>query len=57
MIERVRSTQTFPMVWERVRFMPLIKASSTAIPDAAETKFWTVSPAICVRKLIVVSPP
>ena len=26
-------------------------------PDAAETKFWTASPAICVRKLMVVSPP
>ena len=55
--ERVRSTQTFPMVWERVLFMPLMKAASTAIPDAAETKFWTASPAICVKKLMVVSPP
>ena len=32
-------------------------ATATAMPVAAETKFWTVSPAIWVRWLIVVSPP
>jgi hypothetical protein len=31
-------------------------AMSTATPAAAETKFCTVSPAICVRWLIVSSP-
>ena len=37
--------------------MPRTTAISTAIPTAAETKFWTASPAICVRYDIVYSPP
>ena len=36
---------------------PLITAASTAIPTAAETKFWTASPAICEKYESVVSPP
>jgi APA family basic amino acid/polyamine antiporter len=32
-------------------------AEATAMPTAAETKFWTASPAICVKYVIVVSPP
>ena len=53
---RVRSTQKFPMVSERWRVKPRIRATATAMPTAAEAKFWTVSPIICVRWLIVVSP-
>ncbi len=40
-----------------LRVKPRISATSTAMPVAADTKFWTVSPSICVRWLIVVSPP
>ena len=36
---------------------PRISATATAMPPAADTKFCTVSPSICVRWLIVVSPP
>ncbi len=54
---RVRSTQKFPIVSERRRVRPRISATTTAIPTAAETKFCTVSPAICVRWAIVDSPP
>ena len=36
---------------------PRTTATSTAIPTAAETKFCTASPAICVRYDIVYSPP
>ena len=34
-----------------------MSATATAIPTAAETKFCTASPDICVRLLIVDSPP
>ena len=54
---RVRSTQKFPIVrWPR-RVMPRMIATTTAMPAAAETKFWTVKPSIWVRWLIVLSPP
>jgi hypothetical protein len=33
-----------------------MKATATAMPTAADTKFWTASPAICVRNDIVDSP-
>ena len=36
---------------------PRITAASTAMPTAAETKFWTARPAICEKYVIVVSPP
>ena len=36
--------------------MPRMIATTTAMPAAAETKFWTLSPSICVRWLIVSSP-
>ncbi len=54
---RTRSTQKLPIApaWRRVK--PRISATSTAMPVAADTKFWTVRPSICVRWLIVVSPP
>ena len=46
---RVRSTQKLPMpvVWRRMN--PRITAASTAMPVAAETKFCTPRPSICVR--------
>jgi hypothetical protein len=54
--DRVRSTQKLPMVALRRRISPRISAIATASPTAAETKFCTVSPAICVRWLMVDSP-
>lgn len=46
---RVRTTQKFPMVWADRRANPRISATSVAMPAAADAKFWTVSPSICVR--------
>ena len=54
---RVRSTQKLPTLRAEARAKPRITATATAMPVAAETKFCTVSPAIWVRWLIVVSPP
>ena len=56
-VVRVRSTQKLPIVVDRRRVNPRMSATATAIPTAAETKFCTVRPAICVRWLIVDSPP
>ena len=45
-----------PEVAERVgrrRAMPRMSATATAMPAAAEAKFWTASPAIWVRWLTV----
>ena len=50
------STQKFPIVSVRRRTIPRTSAMATAMPTAAETKFWTVSPAIWVRWPIVDSP-
>ena len=46
---RTRSTQKLPIVsdWRRTR--PRTNAIATEIPTAADTKFCTVSPAICVK--------
>ena len=38
---------------ERVRAMPRMSATTTAMPTAADTKFCTVRPSIWVRWLIV----
>ena len=46
---RVRSTQKLPSVAALVREKPRMNAARTAMPVAAETKFWTVRPSICVR--------
>ena len=46
---RVMSTQKLPMVDEARRARPRMRATATAIPTAAETKFCTASPAICTR--------
>ena len=54
-IVRVRSTQKFPIVRAPVRAMPRMIATTTAIPTAADTKFCTVRPSICVRWLTVSS--
>jgi hypothetical protein len=48
-VERTRSTQKLPTVSLVLRAKPRISATSTAMPVAAETKFWTVRPSICVR--------
>jgi hypothetical protein len=56
-VVRVRSAQKFPIVAERPRTSPRTRATATAMPTAAETKFCTVSPAISVRWLMVDSPP
>ena len=53
---RVRSAQKLPIVSLRRRVIPRTSAIATAIPTAAETKFCTASPLICVRWLIVDSP-
>ncbi len=52
-VVRVRSTQKLPIVSARRRAMPRISATITAIPAAADTKFWTARPIICVRLLTV----
>ena len=46
---RVRSTQKLPMRSLPARTKPRTSATATAMPTAAETKFCTVSPAICTR--------
>ncbi len=53
---RVRSTQKLPIVFDRCRTRPRTKATATAMPTAADTKFCTASAVICVRWLIVISP-
>ena len=56
-VVRTRSTQKLPIVRFPTRDNPRISATITAMPAAAETKFWTVSPTIWVRWLRVASPP
>ena len=46
---RVRSTQKLPIRSVEARAKPRTSATATAMPTAAETKFCTVSPAICTR--------
>ncbi len=48
-VERTRSTQKEPTVVLARRAKPRMSATSTAMPVAAETKFWTVSPSIWTR--------
>ena len=55
-VVRVRSTQKLPSVRRPRRLIPRMMAMATAIPAAADTKFCTDSPTICVRWLIVSSP-
>ena len=39
-----------------VRVMPRISATTTTMPAAADTKFWTVLPNMLVRLLMLSSP-
>src|SRR5580704_18914639 len=55
-VPRTRSTQKFPIVFEPLRAKPRIKATATAMPTAALTKFCTASAPIWDRYDIVVSP-
>ena len=48
-VERTRSVQKLPIDCADTRVKPRTKATSTARPVAAETKFCTASPSICVR--------
>ena len=44
------------MLWPERDASARMKAIATEMPTAAETKFWTVRPAICWRFESVVSP-
>ncbi len=48
-VQRVTSTQKLPIVRAVCRTMPRMRTITTTIPDAAERKFCTASPAICTR--------
>ena len=45
----VMSTHMFPTVADSLRMKLLTSGRATAMPMAAERKFWTASPDICVR--------
>ncbi len=45
----VMSTHMLPIAPDSLRMNPRISAAPAAIPVAAERKFCTVSPAICVK--------
>ncbi len=49
MMLRVRSTQKLPSSRVECRVSPRMKATATAMPTAAETKFSRARPSICVR--------
>ena len=53
---RVRSTQKLPSAWVRLRAKPRTSATATAMPTAADTKFWTARPDIWTRWPSVDSP-
>lgn len=53
---RTRSTQKLPSVRPCRLAMLLTIATATAMPTAADTKFWTVKPTIWVRWLTACSP-
>ncbi len=55
-VVRVTSTQKLPRRSVRKRMNPRTRAMATDIPTAAEMKFCTVRPTICVRTLMVASP-
>ena len=46
---RTVSTQKLPIDLTERRVRPRIRATSTAMPTAAEVKFFTVSPAIWLK--------
>ena len=55
-VVRTRSAQKLPRLRVPLREMPRISATAIAMPAAAETKFCTARPTICVRWLIATSP-
>ena len=55
-VVRTRSAQKLPSRSVRDLVKPRISATATEMPTAAETKFWTARPAICVRWPMVASP-
>ena len=57
MVPRTRSRQKLPTSSVLDRTKPRKSAISTAMPTAADTKFWNVSASIWLRYVIVVSPP
>ena len=52
---RIRSTRKLPMVVADLRENAKMSAPRTAIPIAADRKFWTASPTIWVKELRVTS--
>ena len=56
-MQRVMSTQKFPIVGEFRLLNPRTSAIDAAIPTAGETNCCTMSDAICEKYDIVVSPP
>ena len=50
------STQKLPIVGDDLQTRPRVRASATAMPEAAEVKLRTARPAIWVRYVIVFSP-
>ena len=56
-MQRVMSTQKFPIVGELRREKPRTMAIATAIPTAALTNCCTVSAPICEKYDIASSPP
>ena len=56
MVPRTRSTQKLPSSPVFRRAKPRTNAIATAMPTAAETKFWTARPAIWTRWPWVDSP-
>ena len=52
---RTMSTQALPSRSVRLRTNPRTRATATAMPTAAETKFWTVRPAVATAWPMVVS--
>ena len=47
-VMRTRSTQKLPRFGVALRAKPRTTATATAMPTAADTKFCTARPAICV---------
>ena len=55
-VDRTMSDQKLPTVSDSARVKPRTRATATAMPTAAETKFWTARPLICTRWPMVDSP-
>ena len=53
----MRSIQNEPTVLDEAREKPRISATASAMPVAAERKFWWVRPSIWERYESVLSPP